>query len=161
MMEPLVRFELTTVRLQGGCSTTELKRHSNEVPISTEDGPLWQAENGSAGMDVSILAIHNASGVKQGALFQRRIGWRFLQMGGCFRMQRFRGGGAFRAFRCCGRSGCLFLRFLISGSGRRHDAGDAFHRMPGNDISLGSAVLDSQVREVEGPDQVTEFQNGF
>ena len=27
MMEPLVRFELTTVRLQGGCSTTELKRH--------------------------------------------------------------------------------------------------------------------------------------
>ena len=31
MMEPLVRFELTTVRLQGGCSTTELKRHGNEV----------------------------------------------------------------------------------------------------------------------------------
>ena len=27
MMEPLVRFELTTVRLQGGCSTTELKIH--------------------------------------------------------------------------------------------------------------------------------------
>ena len=26
MMEPLVRFELTTVRLQGGCSTPELKR---------------------------------------------------------------------------------------------------------------------------------------
>lgn len=26
IMEPLVRFELTTVRLQGGCSTTELKR---------------------------------------------------------------------------------------------------------------------------------------
>ena len=26
LMEPLVRFELTTVRLQGGCSTTELKR---------------------------------------------------------------------------------------------------------------------------------------
>lgn len=33
--------------------------------------------------------------------------------------------------------------------------------MPGNDISLGAAVFDSQVREVEGPDQVTEFQNGF
>ena len=33
--------------------------------------------------------------------------------------------------------------------------------MPGNDISLGTAVFDSQVREVEGPDQVTEFQNGF
>ena len=31
MMEPLVRFELTTVRLQGGCSTTELKRHGDEV----------------------------------------------------------------------------------------------------------------------------------
>ena len=33
--------------------------------------------------------------------------------------------------------------------------------MPGNDISLGTAVFDSQVREVEGPDQVTEFQNSF
>lgn len=29
-MEPAVRVELTTVRLQGGCSTTELKRRDKE-----------------------------------------------------------------------------------------------------------------------------------
>jgi hypothetical protein len=28
-MVPLVGFELTTYRLQGGCSTPELKRHIN------------------------------------------------------------------------------------------------------------------------------------
>lgn len=30
-VEPMVRFELTTLRLQGGCSATELHRHE-ELP---------------------------------------------------------------------------------------------------------------------------------
>ncbi len=30
-MVPVVGFELTTYRLQGGCSTTELNRHSRII----------------------------------------------------------------------------------------------------------------------------------
>lgn len=47
IMEPLVGFEPTTVRLQGGCSTTELKRRNEWMrTMSTEEAPPWQAENG-------------------------------------------------------------------------------------------------------------------
>lgn len=33
--------------------------------------------------------------------------------------------------------------------------------MPGDDVALGAAVFDPQVREMEGPDQVAEFEDGF
>ena len=136
MMEPLVRFELTTVRLQGGCSTTELKRHGNEVAHIYRRWPVVASRK--------WIVRHGYFHFKRLKTFQESN-----------REPCSSGGSA------GGRSGCLPFRFLISGLGRRHDAGNAFHRMPGNDISLGTAVFDSQVREVEGPDQVTEFQDGF
>ena len=45
--EPPVRFELTTYRLQGGCSTTELQGRTRKVyaeapaPFSARDGDDW------------------------------------------------------------------------------------------------------------------------
>lgn len=40
MMEPLVGFEPTTVRLQGGCSTTELKRRNEWMRTCLQKKPL-------------------------------------------------------------------------------------------------------------------------
>ena len=40
MMEPLVGFEPTTVRLQGGCSTTELKRRNEWMRTCLQKMPL-------------------------------------------------------------------------------------------------------------------------
>lgn len=92
MMEPLVRFELTTVRLQGGCSTTELKRHGNEVAHIYRRWPVvasrkWIVRHGYFHFKrLKTFQESNREPCSSGG-----SAW-FLQMWGCFRMQRFRGG---------------------------------------------------------------------
>ena len=69
---PFVGIELTTYRLQGGCSTTELNRLAlyfkprNLTPLNpkTEIGP-----NGSASIDASQRALVQRHPVASGKLF--------------------------------------------------------------------------------------------
>lgn len=64
-------------------------------------------------------------------------------MWGCFRMQLLprRGRVSLPSVPLLRKERLLALPFPHFRLGRRHDAGDAFHRMPGNDISLGTAVV--------------------
>ena len=57
-MVPLVGIELTTYRLQGGCSTTELKRRKNEfyycnylIRVSDGRDPLFPPVGEAGGSD--------------------------------------------------------------------------------------------------------------